>query len=116
MKDSYPYIIAGSCAGIVTGILGTGGGLILVPLLSILCRLPDSVLFPCSLAIMFPICITTLIAAKAVVTPDVFLPYLLGGVAGGFLAAALRNRIPTLWLHRVFGIFILWGGIRFLCS
>ena len=42
------------------------------------------------------------------------LPYLTGGFLGGIAAGLWGNRIPVLWLHRIFGIMILWGGIRYL--
>ena len=41
--------------------------------------------------------------------------YLAGSAAGGFLAGIFGKKIPVLWLHRILGIFILWGGIRNLC-
>ena len=27
----------------------------------------------------------------------------------------MASQIPAKWLHRGLGIFILWGGIRYLC-
>ena len=41
--------------------------------------------------------------------------YLAGSAAGGLLAGIFGKKIPVLWLHRILGIFILWGGIRNLC-
>jgi hypothetical protein len=43
------------------------------------------------------------------------LPYLAGSTVGGIAAGFLGPRIPVKWLHRLLGIFILWGGIRYLC-
>ena len=42
-------------------------------------------------------------------------PYLLGSALGGVLAGRFGRKIPTLWLHRFFGLMLLWGGIRYLC-
>jgi len=41
-------------------------------------------------------------------------PYLLGSAGGGLLAALWGRWIPTGLLHRLLGILILWGGIRYL--
>ena len=40
------------------------------------------------------------------------LPYLLGGLAGGLLSGKLFGRMPVVWLHRLFGLLILYGGVR----
>ena len=39
-------------------------------------------------------------------------PYLLGGAAGGLLAGRLFQRVRMVWLRRVFGLLILYGGVR----
>ena len=108
------YLLSGAAAGTITGILGAGGGLILVPLLSSLCHTEDSVLFPTSLSVMLPICAVSLFSIRSAVSWADAIPYLLGSVIGGLTAVFLRNKIPVKWLHRILGLFILWGGIRFL--
>ena len=40
------------------------------------------------------------------------LPYLVGGTIGGLLSARLFKHIPAVWLHRLFGLLILYGGIK----
>lgn len=108
------YLLSGAAAGTVTGILGAGGGLILVPLLSSLCRAEDSVLFPTSLSIMLPICIVSLFSFGSAIPWVDAVPFLIGSTAGGLFSAFLKNKISTKWLHRILAMFILWGGIRFL--
>jgi uncharacterized membrane protein YfcA len=39
-------------------------------------------------------------------------PYLVGGLAGGFIGGRIFNKIPTSLLHRIFGLLLLYGGIR----
>ena len=108
---------AGMAAGAVNGLLGAGGGMLLVPLLTKLTNIQEDRVFPSSVSIILPICVISLFfqctwtglpVAKA-------WPYLLGSIFGGILAAKLGNRIPVLWLHKLLGILILWGGIRYLC-
>lgn len=110
-------VIAGGCAGVVNGLFGAGGGMILVPLLTMLARLDDSEVFPTSISIILPTCIVSLaVTAWGAGLPwrEAF-PYLLGSAAGGLLAGFWGQKIPTVWLHRGLGILILWGGIRYLC-
>lgn len=118
MTDAIRYIAAGAAAGTITGILGSGGGLVLVPLLAILCKADEKTVFSQSLSIMLPICLCSLAVQQHYsATPLLeLLPFLLGGAVGGGCAALVGQRIPTVWLHRCFGIIMLWSGIRCLFS
>lgn len=109
--------LAGLGAGAVNGLFGAGGGMVLVPLLSLLTDLEEDEIFSSSLAIILPICIVSLTATAitGTVAWEMSLPYLAGSAAGGVLAGFLGKKIPTVWLHRGLGILIVWGGIRYLC-
>lgn len=117
LKKMLLFALAGFCAGAVTGLFGAGGGMILVPLLTLLTDLEEEEIFPTSICIIAPICIVCLVqqAASGPLPWQDALPYLIGSGIGGFLAGKLGHRIPARWLHKTLGIFILWGGIRYLC-
>lgn len=110
-------ILAGLGAGAVNGLFGAGGGMVLVPLLSLLTTLEDNDIFSASIAVILPICIVSLTATaiSGSIAWHESLPYLAGSAAGGFAAARWGKKIPAKWLHRGLGILILWGGIRYLC-
>ena len=110
-------LIAGGLAGTVNGMFGAGGGMILVPLLSLLTTLKEDDIFPASVSIILPICLTSLsITLDIPATPwDIVVPYLIGSAGGGIIAGIFAKKIPTVWLHRLLGILILWGGIRYIC-
>ena len=112
----YGAALAGLLAGIVNGIFGGAGGMILIPTLQMLTDIREDALFPMSVSVMLPVCLLSLwLVSRAAPLPwTEALPYLLGSVSGGILVGLLGQRIPTLWLHRFFGIMILWGGIRYL--
>ena len=118
MNVSVRYAIAGLAAGTVTGILGSGGGLVLVPLLSLLCKEEDESLFSHSLSIMLPICWCSLLLQHSLspVPLRQALPYLLGGAIGGAATMVFGKRISPAWLHRFFGCILLWSGFRCLFS
>ncbi len=109
--------LAGFCAGAVTGLFGAGGGMVLVPLLTLLTDLEDTEIFPTSICVIAPICIVCLMqyAADTPLPWAEAAPYLLGSGIGGFLAGKWGRKIPAVWLHRLLGGLILWGGIRYLC-
>ncbi len=110
-------ILAGSAAGAVNGLFGAGGGMVLVPLLTLLTDLKEEEVFPASVSVILPVCLVSL-GAMAMNGPLPWgqaLPYLAGSVLGGILTGLLGKKIPTLWLHRGLGLLILWGGVRYLC-
>lgn len=110
-------ITAGACAGLVAGLFGAGGGLVLVPLLTLLTDTPEESVFSSSISIILPICLVC-IAVTAITTGIAVrpaLPYLLGSAIGGLCAGIWGQKIPVCWLHRGLGLLILWGGYRYLC-
>lgn len=108
--------LAGAAAGIVNGLFGAGGGMILVPLLRSSGAFEDDELFRSSIMIILPMCIVSLTLGMDGPLPwsEAF-PYLLGGIGGGIAAASLGKHIPVTWLHRILGVLILYGGVRYLC-
>lgn len=110
------FCIVGIIAGSVTGILGAGGGMLCIPLLSLLCKEEQQSVFQLSVAIMLPICIAALLSLPPADYHYALSPYIAGGAIGGTTAFFLSKIIPVRFLHCVFGILLLWGGIRALWS
>jgi len=116
-KKCLGLILAGSLAGAVNGLFGAGGGMVLVPLLTLFAHLKEDAIFPASVSIILPICLISVAftAIRDGLAWQQALPYLFGSAAGGILAGLWGGKIPVKWLHRGLGILILWGGIRYLC-
>ena len=106
-------IIAGLAAGAVNGLFDAGGGMVLIPLLGLLTRMEEDEIFASSLSIILPICIVSLLSTDSIAWQDA-LPWLPGSALGGVLAGIWGKKIPVKWLHRGLGIFIIWGGLRYL--
>ena len=109
--------ISGFSAGALNGLFGAGGGMVLAPLMKTLTDLNEEQIFPCSIAILLPICIVSLCFSTGWQDFSFLrsLPYLAGSLIGGTAAGIWGKYIPTIWLHRFLGILVLWGGIRYLC-
>ena len=116
-KTDIRICLCGAAAGAVTGLFGAGGGMVLVPLLSRFTDLEEDQIFPASVSIILPVCIVSIVtnALGATLPLREALPYLLGSLLGGVAAAFFTKKIPVKWLHRVLGVLVLWGGIRYLC-
>lgn len=117
MKSVIMMILCGAVAGAVNGLLGAGGGMILVPLLVSLSDIKESDIFSTSVSIILPICLVSLLLTwkNSVIDWGETSLYLIGSAIGGILAGTFGQKIPVLWLHRLLGVLIIWGGIRYLC-
>lgn len=114
MNNTGKYMIAGGLAGTLNGMFGAGGGLLLVPLLSEWAKMEPKKAFATSVAIILPLSMVSY-GLYWWQNGGVFLdtlPYLLGGIIGGLLSSRLFQNISTVWLHRLFGLLILYGGVK----
>ena len=109
-------LTAGLLAGTVNGLLGSGGGMLLVPLLSKCHEYKEEEVFSVSVLVMFTLSvITLLIGAEWQILNYRLLPcYLVGSCIGGIIAG--KKPLCVKWLHKLFGIMVMAGGIRCLCD
>lgn len=115
-KKAIKMASIGFAAGCVNGLLGAGGGMVLVPLLTLFNAGNKDDVFSNSVAIILPVCLVSLAISPGYGSlPWVeALPYLLASIPGGIAAGYFGKKIPVKWLHRALGILIIWGGVRYL--
>ena len=111
-------LIAGSASGFVNGFFGGGGGMVLVPLLTRKCDLDQRKAFATSVAIILPLCAlsSAIYLLRGGLELATALPYLSGGLMGGFMGGKLFRQLNMDWLRRVFALLILYGGVKSLFS
>ena len=116
LSDRTKALLAGIGAGLANGFFGGGGGMVLVPLLSSWCGLGQRKAFATSVAIILPLCVLSSIIYlfRGGLELGAALPYLAGGLVGGFIGGKIFRRLNMGWLRRVFALFILYGGVRAL--
>ena len=116
-KNIIKTVAVGFAAGCINGLLGAGGGMILVPLLTLLNIDAPEKVFSNSVAIILPICFVSLAISPGYgnLPWAEALPYLIASIPGGIAAGFWGRKIPVKWLHRALGILIIWGGVRYLC-
>lgn len=115
-KDTIRYALSGAAAGLVNGIFGAGGGMVLIPMLTKYAKIDDKLAFSTSIAIILPICLVSIAvySANGSISLLVAAPYLVGGLVGGLAGGLLFRKVSAVFLHRVLGLFILWGGVRLI--
>lgn len=114
MKQTTKYMVIGLLAGTANGFFGSGGGLFLVPLFIGWLKMDQRKAFATSVAVILPLSIAALVIYFWKGSVDFLdaLPYLLGGLAGGFISGKIFGRVSVVWLRRIFGLLILYGGVR----
>lgn len=108
--------IAGGAAGIANGLFGGGGGMVFVPLMSHEKELSQRRLYATCVGVILPVCLvsSTVYFLRSQLPLTEALPYLAGGLCGGFLGGKLYGRIPTKLLKWSFAGFLLYAGVRYL--
>ena len=107
--------LGGFGAGVINGLLGAGGGMVVVPLLSAL-GVRGKKSHATALMVIVPLSLVSavLYLVQGRVTVMDALPWLPGSLLGAYLGSRLMPKISTGWLKLVFGGLMLWGGIRLL--
>lgn len=108
--------LAGAAAGVANGFFGGGGGMILVPLLVRRCGLSQRQAFATSVAVILPLCILSSVIYFFRGGLDLMtaLPYLAGGLVGGWVGGRVFKKLNMTWLRRAFALLILYGGVKAL--
>lgn len=113
-RFNYPLILLeGSVVGVLTGLVGAGGGFLIIPALVLLSKLPMKEAVGTSLVI---IAVKSLIGFMGEIGETeinwVFLAMVTGlAIAGIFIGMALSKKIDGNKLKPVFGLFVLAMGI-----
>lgn len=109
--------IIGFSSGILSGLIGIGGGIIMIPALSILLKFNQHLSQGTALATMIPP-IGILAAYEYFKSGYVNIPVAifiaLGFILGGFLGAKLAISINESHLRQVFGVILLFVSIRMI--
>jgi uncharacterized protein len=112
-----PPIILGFVVGILSAILGVGGGFVIVPAMIYLLRMPTNIVMGTSLVqIVFVTAITTVLQATNNYSVDIVLALIL--IAGGSLGAQFGVRMATRLrgeqLRLLLALLVLAVGLRIL--
>jgi len=106
-----PWIIllAGAGVGLLTGILGVGGGFLIVPALVMLVGLPMFQAVGTSLVIIAANSLAGFLGhmGSHLLDLSITLVFVTAGMAGTFTGARLANRLPAKHLKRAFALFVI---------
>lgn len=105
----WPVVLAsGAGVGLITGILGVGGGFLIVPALVMLVGLPMAQAVGTSLIIITMNSVAGLLGhLGAAVDWPLTLMFVLTGLLGTWAGARLAHRLPAETLRRAFAVFVI---------
>ena len=118
MHQTWKYIGVGLGIGTLSGLLGVGGGIFLVPILTGYFLVDQHKAHGTSLAVVVPTGIMGAIVYGYNGSMDLSLAAKLavGGVIGAALGARLMKKLPAAQLKRLFGVMLILVGIRMVLS
>ncbi len=104
-------------AGLVNGIIGTGGGVVLTYMFSLLEKrggIKESLAR--AMAVMLPVSCVSLLTYSRGYFDSVpqFLATAVPALVGGFVGGALSRHTTSSVLRRLFGAVMLWGGLSMI--
>ena len=106
-------LLGGAAVGVINGLLGAGGGMIAVPVLS---KLGSSRKEAHAGAVMMIFFLSLFSAAFYLfdgrLKIESALPYLPGGVVGAIVGALLLNKLPDKIIRKTFAVFMVYTGVR----
>ena len=107
-------LAVGAVAGLLSGVLGVGGGIIMVPLLTGFLAFDQHRAHAHSLAaiVLIALSAATGFAVAGEIDPAVGLALGLGGIVGSTAGAHLMHRLSPDALRLVFGLIMIATGVR----
>jgi uncharacterized membrane protein YfcA len=110
-----PPVVLGFLVGILTAIMGVGGGFIMVPAMIYLLRMPTNVVIGTSqFQILFVTAATTILHATTDQTVDIVLAFLLviGGVVGVQLGVRVGSQMRGEQLRALLAVLVVGVALR----
>lgn len=102
-------MVGGVIVGLLTGILGVGGGFLIVPALVMLVGMPMHQAVGTSLVIIAMNSAAGLLGHLSGITldPSLIILFIAAGVAGTFAGARLGRHLDAALLRKVFAVFVI---------
>lgn len=111
-------ILIGLIAGVLSGLLGIGGGVVMVPLMVFALGIGQHMAQGISMLVIIP---TSLVAIyhlhkEKLVDYKISAYLAAGAICGALISANFVQYIPASDLKRIFGAFIIFTGVRMLLA
>lgn len=118
MSERLRFSGAGFVVGVLSGLLGVGGGIFLVPIMVTYFNITQHVAQATSMAIVIPTALISSIIYGFHGNVDIQLAINLiaGSILGASIGARIMKRIPAIRLKQLFAILLILVGIRMVLA
>ena len=110
------FLVVGVCAGILSGTLGVGSGIIIIPTLVLLFHFPQKTAQGMSLILMVPMALLGALEywknGHVAVSPAVLALLIAGGLGGVLVGVGIVNHLPDAMLRKGFALLLIVVAIR----
>lgn len=112
----YKKMLIGLSAGLISGFLGTGGGMILVPGLIYILKNETVEARATSVCCILPMVITSsfFYYKSNFIDWNISLLCAIGGIIGGTIGANFLSKIPEIFLKLIFLCILLYSAYRMI--
>lgn len=111
-------LLIGVVTGVLSGLLGVGGGMIIIPALVLWLGTTQHLAQGVSLAVIVPTALAGLVNfhRKGLVSYSMAGWLTAGSIAGILLSSNFVHLVPPLMLKKLFGVFLIIVGLRMFFS
>lgn len=116
MSEKWKKAAIGLVTGFANGLFGSGGGTIVVPAMERFLGVEEHKAHATAIAVILPLSLLSLAIylwkSNLSAVWQVAFWASLGGLGGGYVGAKLLKKVSGIWLHRIFGAFLLAAAVR----
>lgn len=116
MNTILVVFIMGLTTGILSGLLGIGGGVVLVPMLVFILGILQHTAQGISMLVIIPTAIVSIwhFHKDKLINYQAAFYMAAGAVIGALISANFAQYLPASELKRIFGIFVMYSGYRMI--
>lgn len=118
MSEKVKFSGVGFFVGILSGLLGVGGGIFIVPILVAYFGLTQHIAQATSMAIVVPTSLVSSLIYGFHGNMDIplALNLIVGSICGASIGARVMKKIPAVRLKQLFGILLMLVGLRMVLA
>ncbi|MFZ7131995.1 MAG: sulfite exporter TauE/SafE family protein [Eubacteriales bacterium] len=116
INNFFKFSLTGLICGMINGMLGSGGGVISVMLLSYYLHLDNKKAHATTILVILPLCImsSVIFIKNGYYDLNLVLKVGIGSIIGGIIGAKLLAKLSNRCIHYIFGSVLIISAVRMM--